>query len=227
MSLASSDGQSCPGARPSLPDKTLIHLTKLHTSPVFVSMEAMSNDLRGDAGNAEEMRSLAELFIDIASGDVEALEELYDSTAGRIFGLALWRTGSREDASDVVQEVFVRVAEQGEKLRTVRQPRAWLFAVAHRVAVDATRRRRKTEPLESCHFLEAPRTDADLAMDAGRANSLLAGLPPAQRVAVYLRHFADCTFAQIGRITGVPIFTAASRYRLGIGKLRDLMGGER
>ena len=36
-------------------------------------------------------------------------------------------------------------------------------------------------------------------------------------------HFAGCTFAEIGRITRVPTFTAASRYRLGIKKLRTLL----
>ena len=99
--------------------------------------------------------------------------------------------------------------------------------MAHRVAVDATRRRRKSEPLESCRFLESTSADTDRELDAERAGSLLAGLPHAQRETVYLRHFADCTFAEIGRVTGVPTFTAASRYRLGISKLRDLMEEER
>ena len=93
--------------------------------------------------------------------------------------------------------------------------------------MDVTRRRRKSEPLEECRFLEAMAGDADRQVDAGKASSLLADLPPAQREAVYLRHFADCSFAEIGQVTGVPTFTAASRYRLGIAKLRGLMGGRR
>jgi len=179
----------------------------------------MSDDIPEPTGG----RSWGELFLDFAGGKAGALDEIYEAAAGRIFGLALWRTGSREDACDVVQEVFVRLVEQGDRLRKVKNPKAWIFAVAHRVAVDATRRRRKSEPLESCQFLESTLGDAGRDLDAGRASSLLAGLPPAQREAVYLRHFADCTFAEIGRITGVPTFTAASRYRLGIAKLRDLM----
>jgi len=198
-------------------------VTRSRPCGVSISMGAMSDDLPGQTGN----RSWAELFLDLAGGKTRALEEIYEAAAGRIFGLALWRTGSREDACDVVQEVFVRLVEQGERLRKVKNPRAWLFAVAHRVAVDATRRRRKSEPLESCRFLESASGDTDRELDAGRAGSLLTGLPPAQREAVYLRHFADCTFAEIGRVTGVPTFTAASRYRLGISKLRDLMEGER
>jgi len=74
-------------------------------------------------------------------------------------------------------------------------------------------------------FLAAPETDDARAIDAARASKLVAQLPPAQRDVVYLRHFADCTFAAIGDITGVPTFTAASRYRLGIERLRRLMEG--
>ena len=186
---------------------------------VIIIMNAMSDDTPGQTGG----RSWGELFLDFAGGRAGALDEIYEAAAGWIFGLALWRTGSREDACDVVQEVFVRLVEQGDRLRGVRNPRAWILTVAHRVAVDATRRRRESEPLEACQFLESTPGDAGRELDAGRASSLLAGLPPAQREAVYLRHFADCTFAEIGRVTGVPTFTAASRYRLGIAKLRDLM----
>ena len=55
---------------------------------------------------------------------------------------------------------------------------------------------------------------------------MLKDLPPPQREALYLRHFAGLTFAQIGRVAGVPTFTAASRYRLGIRRLRRMMGIE-
>ena len=186
-------------------------------------MNAMSDDIPADPAE----RSWDKLFLDLAGGKAGALDEIYDAAAGKIFGLALSRTGSREDACDVVQEVFVRLVEQGDRLRRVKNPRAWILAVAHRVAVDATRRRRKSEPLESCQFLESTPGDAGRELDAGRACTPLAELPPAQREAVYLRHFADCTFAEVGRVTGVPTFTAASRYRLGISKLRELMERKR
>ena len=187
----------------------------------------MSDDIREPAGDPTAGRPWGEIFLDLAEGNASALEEIYDAAAGRIFGLALWRTGSKEDARDVVQELFVRLAEQRARLRKVKNPRAWLLAVAHRIAVDVTRRRRKSEPLENCRFVEPAPGDADRELDAGRASALLAGLPPAQREAVYLRHYADCTFAEIGQVTGVPTFTAASRYRLGIARLKEVMGGTR
>jgi DNA-directed RNA polymerase specialized sigma24 family protein len=38
---------------------------------------------------------------------------------------------------------------------------------------------------------------------------------------VFLKHFAELTFREIGRVTGVPMFTAAARYRLALRRLRQ------
>jgi RNA polymerase sigma-70 factor (ECF subfamily) len=168
------------------------------------------------------------LFDDLAAGSGSALGRLYDLAASDLYGLALWRTGSADDAADVVHDVFVRLAEQGERLARVKNPKAWLLTVAHRAAVDVTRRRkrRRAGPLEDCPLLTAAAVDGDRAVDALRASRLLASLPAGQRDAIFLRHFAECSFAEIGAIVGVPKFTAASRYRSGIAKLRKLMEGE-
>lgn len=197
-------------------------------------MEAMTDDLPVAGPEAEnELDRLGAgewraIFSDLAAGSPQALARLYDAAASRIYGLALWRTGSPEEAADVLQDLFVRVASQRNRLRRVRDPKAWLFTVARRLAVDAVRRRRRhtADPVEECPFLEAPGGDATRILDAQRASALLARLPDAQREAIYLHHHAGCTFAAIGDIAGVPTFTAASRYRLGIAKLRRLMEGK-
>ncbi len=185
------------------------------------------SDTAGETSRTEG--NWLELFSALAHGRVAALEDLYDEAAPALYGLALWRTGCAEDAADVVQDVFVRVAEQGSRLARVKNPKAWLFTVTRRAAIDLTRRRtrRRAESIQDCAFLMTQDDDPDRAADATRASVLLAELPANQRDAVYLRHFAWCSFSEIASIVGVPKFTAASRYRSGIAKLRSLMEGER
>ena len=168
------------------------------------------------------------LFADLAAGRLAALDELYDAAAPRLYGLALWRTGSEDDAADVVQDVFVRVAEQGARLAKVRNPKAWLLTVTHRAAVDVTRRlrRRQAESVDDFPLLASPDNDSERVLDAAQVSVLLAALPEKHREVIYLKHYAGCTFAEIGAIVGVPKFTAASRYRNGIQKLRKLMEGD-
>lgn len=173
-----------------------------------------------------ERQRLLDLFGVLAAGDLSAMESLYDTCASDLYGLALWRTGSSADAWDVVHDVFVRLAQLGETLSKVRRPRGYLLTMTHRLTVDLgrARQRRPTTPLEECRFLESNDASPEASLDAERAGRLLAVLSGRQREVLYLRHYAGLTFAGIGRVTGVSTFTAASRYRLGIRRLRRLMG---
>ena len=165
-------------------------------------------------------------FDALAAGDASALEAVWEIASRRLYGLALWRTGCVEDARDVVQEVFVRLASRRAELGRVAQPDVWLLAVTHNAAIDTARRkvRRRTEPLESASHVTAPGTDPESASAARSTSDALARLAPAQREAVLLHHVAGCSFREIGAITGVPAFTAASRCRLALAHLRRLMG---
>ena len=98
--------------------------------------------------------------------------------------------------------------------------------MAHRAAVDVHRRRRRRleEPLEHPDLVVATDTVPETALDAGLASRQLLELPPEQREVVYLHVFAGCSFAEVGRATGVPTFTAASRFRRGMARLRRRMG---
>jgi RNA polymerase sigma-70 factor (ECF subfamily) len=171
---------------------------------------------------------LQDAFARLAAGDLGALGPIYDSCANEIYGLALWRTGSAEDARDVVQEVFCRLASRTGRLARIDRPRAYLMAMTHHAAVDRGRRRsavdrpRADRPIDD--LVEPVFSDAAARIDARRASRALADLAPAQREAIYLRLYHELSFREIARMTSVPTFTAASRYRLGLRRLRKLLG---
>jgi len=180
-----------------------------------------------EADAVDDDVGLRTIFGALAGGRVDALDELYDLAASDVYRLALWRTGSVEDAEDVVQDVFVKVAEHGAGLAKVRHPRRWLLTVARRCSIDCVRRRsrRERDVVTDVPYLVAASADPGRAADARTVSRLIDRLPAKQREVVLLRHFAGCTFAAIGRITGVPTFTAASRYRMAIARLRRLLEG--
>lgn len=171
----------------------------------------------------EDVTRLRAALAAVGRGEPEALGELFDACGADLYGLALCRTGHVQDAEDALQEVFVRLARTRAKLGTVRNPRSYLLGMAHRAAVDVLRRRRSAVELDA-ELLEASSADQDRAVDASRLAALLVELPAAQREAVWLRHFAGLSFSEIGDVTEVPTFTAASRYRLGIARLRRRLG---
>jgi len=166
-----------------------------------------------------------ELFDALAGGGDLPFERLWDVAADRLYAFAAWSTGEPADAADVVAELFARVAAHGERLRNVRNPRAWLLTVTRRLCTDVARRRtrRPTHPIEDATFVAARAPDPDRVLDARRAEAALARLPARQRQVVFLHLYADCTFAAIGRILGIPTFTAASRYRRAVRRLRQIL----
>jgi RNA polymerase sigma-70 factor (ECF subfamily) len=187
-----------------------------------LALLAVTEDRPADDG-------LVDLIELTRGGDGEALAELYDRVARELYGLALWRTGSKALAEDAVQELFVKLASgRVGRAPRIRSARAWLFTAVRRCAIDIERRSRRERPFEASVSelaqVEAPDTDGERIADRRRALRALADLPPKLREAVYLRHWADLTFSEIGDVTGVPTFTAASRFRLGISRLRRDLG---
>lgn len=193
-------------------------------------MVAMVEEVGGLLAVAESSwgDSLRAPFAALAAGDRNALETVWFLASRRLYALALWRTGDAEDAADAVQDVFVRLASGRASLRNVESPHLWLLAAAHHAAVDATRRRarRRTEPFADATFLVAQEGDPERAARASELSRAVARLPRAQREAIALRHFGGHSFREIARATGVPTFTAASRCRLGLARLRRLLGGK-
>jgi len=159
----------------------------------------------------------------LARGEKEALAVIYDAVGRDLYGFALWKTGNPDDASDVVQEVFVRLAQTGSSLGEVSRPKAYLLGMTHRAAVDLFRARRRTAPLDEAILLDGGAGPQE-RLAAREASLAVAKLTPEHREVIYLRHFADLTFSEIGKTLGISLFTAASRHRLALNRLRRWMG---
>lgn len=173
----------------------------------------------------EERLCEREVVERLAAGDMDALGEIYDAHARRLFAHALWMTRSRGDAEDVVHAVFAKLASMGEQLLGIRNLRAYINQMAHRECVDLMmrQRRRAEEPIDSALFVRDGADPAGAA-EIAEMEDRLRELDPEQRETVYLHLFEGLTFREVGKVMGVSIFTAASRYRLAIGRLRRESG---
>lgn len=156
------------------------------------------------------------------------LEKLYDEHAQALFAFLLNFTRDENDTHDVLQEVFVKIARQPELLRGLRDVRAFLFRLAHNAAIDLIRRRgsstrRHEEFGASVDTPFASTADPDVAAFRGALAGALQELPPEQRAVVHLKLWEGLTFSQIAEALNIPPNTAASRYRYGLDKLRELL----
>jgi RNA polymerase sigma-70 factor, ECF subfamily len=154
------------------------------------------------------------------------LEQLYDEHAPALFGFTLNLTRSDADTRDVLQEIFRKLATQPRLLNGVRDERGFLIRLAHNAAIDLIRRRasraRKHEAVGvELAGLFAPAADPDEAAYRAALDRALAELPPEQRAVVHLKLWEGLTFDAIADALGIPLNTAASRYRYGLDKLRE------
>src|SRR5882724_487179 len=154
------------------------------------------------------------------------LARLYDEHAQALFAFLLNLTRNEADTRDLLQELFVKVAQQPGLLTGVREERAFLLRLVHNAAIDLMRRRgarqRNYEQLASeSASVFAPTTSPDEQAFRQALSEALGELPAEQRAVVHLKLWEGLTFEAIARTLNLPPNTAASRYRYGLDKLRQ------
>src|SRR3954462_10069479 len=156
------------------------------------------------------------------SGD--ELRELYRRYARELFGFAASALGDREQAEEVVQDVFAQLwRHAGEYDQTRASVRTWLYAIARNRIVDAHRRAAGRPKQAGGGSLDSS-AEIDAALDQAvlrwMVNAALARLSPAHREVIRLAHYGGLTMREIAEKTGVLIGTVKSRTSYALRHLR-------
>jgi RNA polymerase sigma-70 factor (ECF subfamily) len=167
----------------------------------------------------------------LATGDLGALERLYEQYGAMSYSIAYRITGESAAAEDAVQEAFLGVWRNAARYIDARGTvRTWLLSIVHHRAIDSIRRRRPTIELPETEArlppnLTMPDTWAEVAagLDRATVQAALARISGVQREAIELAYFAGLTQAEIAERTGVPLGTVKGRLRLGLDGLRAAM----
>ena len=107
-----------------------------------MGLETMSAS-NGAVRAAPDVRSLVERA---QVGDGEALEELYVIHFDRIYSYLHLNVGNRHDAEDLTTQTFLKMLEAIGRFRWQAVPfSAWLFRIAHNLAIDHFRARRRVQ----------------------------------------------------------------------------------
>ena len=156
-----------------------------------------------------------------AAGDRTAFEEIvrcWEVPIGRFLARLC---GDADDASDLTQEVFLRVYLGVTSYRDEGHFRTWLYRIALNLARDAARRRTRKPavPLTEGHDAAGRPVEHDSRERATLVAQALAELTVAQREVVVLRHYEDLSFEAMARLLGTPSTTLKSRFAVAMAKL--------
>jgi RNA polymerase sigma-70 factor (ECF subfamily) len=165
----------------------------------------------------------------IAAGKTDALSRLYRETVPLLLGLAVRMLGDKEDAEEVVLEVYEQVWRNAKNYDSGRSRVLWWLTMMTRSrALDrlrASKRRVSTEvPIPESFDAAAgdPAPDERLAysQERQRIRRAIQQLSREQRQAVDLAFFAGLTHAEISERLGTPLGTIKSRIRSALQSLR-------
>jgi RNA polymerase sigma-70 factor (ECF subfamily) len=153
------------------------------------------------------------------------LARVYDQHADALFGFLLNVTRDEGETREALQEVFLKIARRPAILQGARDERAFLLRLSHNTARDLFRRKNtraehETRWMGDTVSIFAPIDDRDAQVLRDTIAEALGELPEEQRSVVHLKLWEGMTFDAISEVLGIPLNTAASRYRYALDKLR-------
>lgn len=166
----------------------------------------------------------------IKNKDKAALREIYSRFSQAVFNLAFRMLRDREDAEEVVQEIFLQVWNKAQTYERGRGAvSTWIINIARSRSIDKLRtlgyRDRNTELNEE--KLNSNTDFSRILEDREEKNNVisdaLGALPRNQRAVIELIYFKGFTHVEAAQKLNEPVGTIKTRLRLGVIKLKEKM----
>lgn len=182
-----------------------------------------------------------ELVRRVLAGEETLFEVLVHRYQTRVVAHVSRMVGSRDDALDLAQEIFLKVFQALARYNPEFKFSTWLFRIAGNAAIDHLRKRRpRTVPLE----IPDPESRSGVAaiehespgldpyghlrnVERGEAiTRAIAALPPEFRELIALRHFGGLSYEEIATLKNMPLGTVKNKLFRARVVLKDRLAGE-
>jgi RNA polymerase sigma factor (sigma-70 family) len=186
--------------------------------------------MRFDALAMTEPRTDAELVAQCRKGDQAAWEELVERFSRYVYAISVQAFRLREhDAEDVFQEVFARVYEHLDRLRSDEAIRPWIAQLTRRLCIDRLRESSRESPGEEEAIVDEGAVDETLARldEAMTVRDALEELGDPCREILDRFFVRDESYHTIGEEMQIPAGTIASRISRCLSKLRSSLEGKK
>ena len=168
-----------------------------------------------------------QLVAGLRANSRDALAAAYDAFGAIAYGLATKLLASQSEAEDVVQESFLALWRQADRVDPERGVRSYLLQIVHNRCVDNIRRRsRRPEAeldsvAERAASSENPEAEAIALIEGEAVRGAMLALSDDQKTTVELVYFSGLTINEVASRMSVPAGTVKSRLRLAMGRLRQ------
>jgi RNA polymerase sigma-70 factor, ECF subfamily len=159
------------------------------------------------------------------AGQPAAMAALIRAHQKSVYSLALRMLGSRDQAEDLAQEVFMQMSGHLSRIESNQHLGFWLRKVTSHRAIDQLRHRARAKltPLDESAELFDSTEQRDPVLQK-RLSALLADLAPDARAVVLLRYQEDLDPTDIARTLDMPVNTVKSHLKRSLDSLRSSFG---
>jgi RNA polymerase sigma-70 factor (ECF subfamily) len=168
----------------------------------------------------------------IRARDAAALQSLYDDTSRVLYSLAYRVLNDREDAEEVMLDVYQQVWNSADRFDPSRgNVLSWLAVMTRNRAIDRVRQsnvRRSRElqvedQVDTASDSPAPEAQSILAQQQVLVRRAMATLGREQREAIELAFYSGMSHSEVADALGEPLGTVKTRIRVGMQKLRKAL----
>jgi RNA polymerase sigma-70 factor, ECF subfamily len=178
------------------------------------------------------------LLARLRRGDPEAFELLVREHQDRIYDFCVRMLGDREEAHDLVQEIFVSVHQNVARFREDARLSTWLFRISKNQCINRLKYLKRRGRGRSDEYGDVgedvllgamgapptPEVALESARERARVQWAISQLEPDARMLVALRDIEGLSYEEIIEITELPEGTVKSRLHRAREKLADLLG---
>jgi len=175
---------------------------------------------------------LADLLAKTGQQDRAAFRLLYEQTSPKLFGVLIRILHSRDEATDVLQEVYVTIWRRAGAFDPSRgKALTWMAVVTRNAGIDALRRRKPNQVSDDCCAELVD--DAPSAFEAVKGEyaaqavtQLINSLSPNMREAVRLYYLEELAMAEVAARMKAPLNTTKSWIRRGLQQLQSSLSDQ-
>lgn len=169
-------------------------------------------------------QTLDELLTLTAAGNRDALAALYRETYTALYGFALSICRHRQDAEDILQEVYLLVFRSARQYTAQGKPLAWLLTITRNLSLMRLRDRSRTIPVDPEDWQVRLQDEAAVTPDDRLVlESLLNRISDIERQIVVLHAVTGLKHREIAQLLELPLPTVISKYNRTLEKLRNLL----